>query len=115
MADALTSVMRKPPFHSFPISWIGSYSGAFMDGFAPFKEVIDAQFADYDVHYWYNGEGVNDFAFDSHYDFYNTAMAEMPYKFVDPDNACMVVLEDGEHTEESWLTHLYNTLLIFFQ
>lgn len=108
---SLRSVMMK---NLDIISWVGSYSGAFMEDFTPFKEAV-SQFSDYTVHYWYNGEGVNDMAFEGHYAFYNTAMAEMSEMFRDAENACMVVLEDGEHTFPSWQTHLYHTLLTFFK
>lgn len=96
------------------ISYVGSYSGIKAD-FENFKRIMEADFADYDLNFWFNGEGVEDIAFGEHMEFHNQVTSQMTDKFVDGKNYAMVVLEDGNHAWASWITDLYNTLLVFFK
>ncbi|MCD8154220.1 MAG: esterase family protein [Clostridiales bacterium] len=96
------------------ISYVGSYSGI-KANFDNFKSIMEEDFADYEMNYWYNGEGVEDIAFEEHIEFHNNVTSQMTDKFVDGENYAMVVLEDGNHAWTSWITHLYNTLLVFFK
>lgn len=96
------------------ISYVGSFSGAKTD-VELFKGAIEEKFADYPVHFWFNGEGTDDIAFEEHYKFYYDALEKMPDKFTDAENAAMVVLDGGAHNYAAWIADLYNALLVFFQ
>lgn len=96
------------------IAYCGSWSGAKTDE-ALFRSVITEKWADYDMKFWYNGNGVDDIAFAEHYELYNTLMETMPEKFTDNENSVMVVFEDGAHNYASWIAELYNVLLVFFK
>lgn len=67
------------------------------------------------LNFWYNGNGVEDIAFEEHYEIYNQLMESMSNKFVDGENSAMVVLEDGAHNYAAWIVDLYNCLLVFFK
>lgn len=94
-------------------SYVGSYSGIKCN-FDLFKSTMDEKYFDYDIKYWFNGEGVEDIAVAEHVAFYNDVKEQMSEKFVDGENLCMVMLEDGNHAWTSWITDLYNSLLVFF-
>lgn len=96
------------------IGWCGSWSGAKTDE-ALFRSTIETNYADYRMNFWYNGNGVDDIAFQEHYDLYNTLMDSMSDKFTDGENSAMVVFEDGAHNYAAWVADLYNCLLIFFK
>ncbi len=96
------------------IGWCGSWSGAKTDE-PLFRETIQKNYADYDMNFWYNGNGVDDQAFQEHYDIYNTLMTTMSDKFVDGQNSAMVVFSDGGHNYAAWIADLYNCLLVFFK
>ncbi len=96
------------------ISYVGSFSGAKTD-VELFKNTLNEQFADYPLNYWFNGEGVEDIAFEEHYQFYEDVTSQMGYKFQDGVNSAMVVLHDGNHSWSAWITDLYNCLHVFFQ
>ena len=96
------------------IAWVGSWSGL-KTNFELFKATMEEKFADYPIRLWYNGEGVEDIAFVEHMQFHNDVTSKMTDTFVDGENYAMVVLEDGNHAWTSWITHLYNVLLVFFK
>ena len=110
---SLTSVQSIMEGCTDIISYVGSYSGI-KSNFERFKDIMEGEFADYDIKYWYNGEGVEDIAVAEHVAFYNEVKEQMSDKFVDGENLCMVMLEDGNHAWTSWITDLYNSLLVFF-
>ena len=56
-----------------------------------------------------------DIAVAEHVAFYNDVKEQMSDKFVDGENLAMVMLEDGNHAWTSWITDLYNSLLVFFK
>lgn len=95
-------------------AYFGSFSGMWTE-FDQFKASLTGQFADYDIKYWYNGNGQGDFALDNHQEFLDKALIEMDGKFVDGENFAWIVLRDGAHMYGSWLVDLYNSLLVFFQ
>ncbi|MBC8613049.1 MULTISPECIES: esterase family protein [Clostridia] len=95
-------------------SYVGSYSGI-KSNFDLFKSTMDEKYSDYDIKYWFNGEGVEDIAVAEHVAFYNDVKEQMSDKFVDGENLAMVMLEDGNHAWTSWITDLYNSLLVFFK
>lgn len=96
------------------IGWCGSWSGSLTDE-ALFRTTLEEKYADYTMNFWYNGNGVDDIAFEEHYELYNQLMESMSDKFVDGENSAMVVLEDGAHNYAAWIVDLYNCLLVFFK
>ena len=96
------------------IGWCGSWSGSMTDE-PLFRETIERDYHDYAMNFWYNGNGVDDQAFQEHYDIYNTLMTTMSDKFVDGQNSAMVVFSDGGHNYAAWIADLYNCLLVFFK
>lgn len=96
------------------IGWCGSWSGSLTDE-ALFRTMLEEKYADYTLNFWYNGNGVEDIAFEEHYEIYNQLMESMSNKFVDGENSAMVVLEDGAHNYAAWIVDLYNCLLVFFK
>lgn len=96
-------------------SWFGCFSGAWVR-FDAFKTAMEETFtAGRPVHYWYNGNGTEDFSLGNHASFINDARAQLSGLFNDGVNMAFVVKEGSAHTYENWLTDLYNVLLVFFQ
>lgn len=95
-------------------AWFGSFSGAWQD-FDNFKAALEGPFKDYEIKFWFNGNGKGDFALDNHTEFCEKALTEMPDKFVDGENYAFVTLRDGGHMYLSWIVDLYNSLLVFFK
>lgn len=95
-------------------AWIGCYSGVWAD-FDEFKSILEGEFADYDVKYWYNGNGTDDFALENHQEFVTRALEEMPDRFKDGENYSFVLFEGGVHAYNAWIVDLYNSLLCFFK
>lgn len=109
-----TTAFREMVKQSDIISWFGCFSGAWvrMDRF---QEAMQETFAaGRPIHYWYNGNGTEDFSLGNHANFINTAREEMSDLFVEGENMCFVVKEGSAHTYENWLTDLYNVLIVFF-
>ena len=96
------------------IGWCGSWSGAKTDE-TLFRTTLENNYKDYPMYFWYNGNGVDDIAFQEHYDLYNTLMESMSDKFADGKNSAMVVFGDGAHNYAAWIADLYNCLLVFFK
>lgn len=95
-------------------AWFGSFSGAWQV-FDNFKAALEGEFKDYEIKFWFNGNGKGDFALDNHKEFCEKALSEMPDKFVDGENYAFVTLRDGGHMYVSWIVDLYNSLLVFFK
>ncbi len=96
------------------IGWCGSWSGAKTDE-TLFRTTIQEKYPDMTLNFWYNGNGVDDIAFQEHYDLYNALMESMSDKFTDGENSVMVVFENGAHNYAAWVADLYNCLLVFFK
>ena len=96
------------------ISWFGSYSGVWQE-FDRFKGAMEGQFKDYDINFWYNGNGKGDFALENHEEFRDMTLEQLGDKFVDGENYAFVTLRDGGHMCMSWIVDLYNSLLVFFK
>lgn len=96
------------------ISYIGSFSGA-KTNLDLFTSTLQEKYADYPVNYWFNGEGTEDIAFEEHYKFYYDVLDAMPDKFIDTENAAMVILDGSQHNYAAWIADLYNALLVFFK
>lgn len=95
-------------------AYFGSFSGVWAE-FDAFKAALTGKFADYDIKYWYNGNGRGDFALENHQTFKDRVLAEMGDKFTDGENFAWVLLRDGAHMYPSWIVDLYNSLLVFFR
>lgn len=95
-------------------AWFGSFSGAWQE-FDNFKAALEGEFKDYEIKFWFNGNGKGDFALDNHTEFCEKVLSEMPDKFVDGENYAFVTLRDGGHMYMSWIVDLYNSLLVFFK
>ena len=96
------------------MAYVGSWSGA-LTPVDRLKEAVTETFGEYRLKYWYNGEGVEDIAYNDHVGFHNEVMAELSDVFVDGENYAFVMLENGNHAWTSWITELYNVLLVFFK
>ena len=79
-----------------------------------FKDALENQYKDYEIKFWYNGNGAGDFALENHKTFCDKALEEMPDKFTDGENFAFVKLKDGAHMYMSWLADLYNSMLVLF-
>lgn len=96
------------------IGWCGSWSGAKTTE-ELFRNTLNEKYPGMKLNFWYNGNGVDDIAFQEHYDLYNTLMDTMSDRFTDGENSAMVVFEDGAHNYAAWVADLYNCLLVFFK
>lgn len=92
-------------------SWFGSFSGVWSED-DPFVDALSA--SEYPIHFWYNGNGTEDFSAENHINFHNMVMERLPDRFVDGENYALVVKKDASHSYENWITDLYNMLLISF-
>lgn len=96
-------------------SWVGSYSGAKTE-VSDFKAALESdQYKDYEIRFWFNGNGKGDIAHDEHDEFCHGVVEAMPDRFTDGENFAWVDLRDGTHSYASWLAHLYNCMLVFFE
>lgn len=99
-------------------SYFGNYSGIWTD-FEEFKSTLnDEKNKDYDVKYWYNGTGTADTVGDANNNqkaFWDSAISEMPDRFVDGKNTCFINIPGGTHSYNCWIIDLYNSMLEFFK
>ncbi|MBP3262744.1 alpha/beta hydrolase [Pseudobutyrivibrio sp.] len=95
-------------------AYFGMYSGAWQKPEA-FEKAMTEDFADYEIKFWYNGNGAGDFALENHKDFCEKVLSDIPDKFTDGQNYAFVKLRDGAHMFASWQADLYNSLLVFFK
>jgi hypothetical protein len=95
-------------------AYYGDFSGIWAE-FDQFKAALEGDFKDYDIKFWYNGNGKGDFALENHQAFKEQVLSEMSDRFVDGENYAWVVIKDGAHMYNSWVVDLYNSLLVFFQ
>lgn len=96
------------------ISYFGNFSGIWAEP-DQFKAVLEGEFAQYPVNFWFNGNGRGDFALDNHKAFVEQALAEMGDRFTDGVNYAFVSQKDGAHMYNSWIVDLYDALLVFFR
>lgn len=93
--------------------WTGSYSGIWAD-FDEFRGILEGQYADQPVRYWYNGNGSKDFSLQNHEEFRDNVLGQMGDRFADGQNYCWVSFPGGTHDYDCWALDLYNSLLAFF-
>lgn len=96
------------------IAYFGNYSGSLTSP-SKIEDALNGEFADYEIKYWYNGNGTDDMAHDEHHDTWKTVVADMPDRFVDGESTCFVDFDGGTHSYNCWVVHLYNSLLVFFK
>lgn len=96
-------------------SWIGSYSGAKTEVSDCTAALESAEYKDLNIKFWFNGNGKGDIAHDEHDEFCHGVVEAMPDRFTDGENFAWIDLRDGTHSYASWLTHLYNCMLVFFK
>ena len=105
-------------------AYIGNYSGCDPNGVGIVETVVNglkANYADYDIKYWYNGTGTKDTAEKDHLDNY-AKMLELSgdifsegENYAEGDNCIMVDKPDKGHAYNGWIVDLYNSLLVFFK
>lgn len=54
------------------------------------KEALEGEFAAYPISFWYNGNGVGDFALPNHEEFRDLTLEQMGDRFVDGENYAFV-------------------------
>lgn len=95
-------------------SYFGSFSGTWTE-FEKFEDTLNSSdYIGYPIHYWYNGNGTEDFSIENHILFWNEVKEKLSTRFVDGENMAMVVKEGASHSYENWITDLYNMLLVSF-
>ena len=94
-------------------SYYGNFSGIWED-FDQFQTAMNDTYKDYDIKFWFNGNGKADFAKDNHEAFRDQVLEKLPDKFTDGENYAFVSLRDGGHMYLSWIVDLYNMLLVTF-
>ena len=105
-------------------AYIGNFSGCDAnDGSLAYAVAgtLNTKYADYDIKYWYNGNGTSDHLHDDHMAGYAVMLELCPDKFTEGrDYAngqnCIFVDKPGkEHTYGSWIVDFYNVMSIFFR
>lgn len=106
------------------VSYIGNFSGCDAQGNGIAErvaEVLNTKYADYDIKYWYNGNGTIDSVHDDHVAGYQTIMEKCPDKFTEGEdyangqNAIFVDKPGKGHAYNSWIVDFYNVMSVFFK
>lgn len=96
------------------IGYVGSFSGCKSDVPA-IAESLNTTYADYQILYWYNGNGTVDMAHDEHCEAYKQMLELLPDKLTEGENTLFADKPGQSHSYESWVIDLYNTLGVFFK
>lgn len=108
------------------ISYIGTYSNFTMDD-QKIQAVIDTyktKYSDYPVHYWYctggtdelSGDRAVNFPYLEYYNMVKDAAGLQDGCYVEQgDSSCYMLVNGTAHNYATWLTALYNTMLVFFR
>lgn len=105
-------------------AYIGNFSGcdAYEGGLAyTVAENLNSKYADYDIKYWYNGNGTNDHMHDDHAVGYAIMLERCPDKFTEGkdyangQNCAFVDKPGKDHTYSSWIVDFYNVMSVFFK
>lgn len=104
------------------VGYVGTFSGAGgQNKVETFEEEIAQSLSanlkddNYEMYYWYNGNGLVDMAHDEHKQSYEEMLQLMPDTFEDGVNACWVDMPKGGHNWAAWQIDLMNVLRVFFQ
>lgn len=109
------TTFRSMMAHYDIFSWFGCFSGAWVREEQFAESMNAAAQAGMPIHYWYNGNGTEDFSLEGHKAFVEYAREHLSNVFTEGENMCFVVKEGSAHTYGNWLTDLYNILRVFFQ
>ena len=105
-------------------AYIGNFSGCDAnDGSIAYAvaETLNTRYADYDIKYWYNGNGTNDHLHYDHVAGYAIMLEQCPDKFTEGkdyangQNCIFVDKPDKDHTYNSWIVDFYNVMSVFFK
>lgn len=92
-----------------------SYFGCFSSS-VPSEELLESLHSDknknYKINYMYNGDGIYDFAYNSHKKMYDELLKDPLFT---GDNSEYVEIAFGYHSARSWRVGLYNALQRFFK
>ena len=106
------------------VSYIGNFSGCDPQntGIAEIvAETLNTKYADYDIKYWYNGNGTIDSVHDDHVAGYAIIMENCPDKFTEGEdyangqNAIFVDKPGKGHSYNNWIVDFYNMMRVFFK
>ncbi len=112
-------------YKSLPyFSYYGCYSGAMeattdLSVYTDLIAYLNDQAKTYPVKYWLNVNGTSDIAHDAHVLAYNEMLKKCPSVFtkgeLNKGNAYFVDIKGGLHAYLSWMSALYNSLLVFYK
>lgn len=106
------------------MSYIGNFSGCDPQGTGIAQTVADllnTKYADYDIKYWYNGNGTKDSVRDCHLAGYALILEQCPDKFTEGEdiangqNCILVDKPEKGHAYNAWIVDLFNVLNVFFK
>ena len=106
------------------VAYIGNFSGCDPQntGIAEqVAETLNTKYADYDIKYWYNGNGTIDSVHDDHVAGYATILKKCSDKFTEGEDYangqnCIFVDKPGKgHAYNNWIVDFYNIMSIFFK
>lgn len=106
------------------VSYIGNFSGCDAQGTGIAEQVaetLNSKYSDYDIKYWYNGNGTIDSVHDDHVEGYAIIMGACADKFtegedyVNGQNAIFVDKPGKGHAYNSWIVDFYNIMNVFFK
>lgn len=106
------------------VSYIGNFSGCDPQNTGIAEQVAEAlntKYADYDVKYWYNGNGTIDSVHDDHVAGYATILEKCPDKFTEGEdynagqNTIFVDKPGKGHAYNNWIVDFYNVMSVFFK
>ena len=105
-------------------AYIGNFSGCDAQGTgiaAKVAETLNTKYADYDIKYWYNGNGTIDSLHDDHVEGYDLITTQCADKFTEGEDYangqnCIFVDKPGKgHAYNSWIVDFYNVMSVFFK
>ena len=106
------------------MSYIGNFSGCDPQNSgiaAKVAELLNTKYADYDIKYWYNGNGTKDSVRDDHLAGYALILEQCPDKFQEGedyqngDNCILVDKPEKGHAYNAWIVDLFNVMKVFFK
>lgn len=106
------------------LSWFGSYSGgagsnADESVYNDIAAAINEDPEKYPINFWLHANGTLDTAHDSHVQGYGLILEKCPNALTAGDgttgNCTFIDIKKGMHSYPSWITALYNSLLVFFK
>ena len=103
------------------VAYINSMSGGYAANttdtqmaFEKIEHAVKETYKDYPVKFWFNHNGTNDMALGPHKQLKNMILDNLSDVFVEDINYKWIEFPTGSHSYPSWITGLYNCLLVFF-